>query len=134
MKFLALLVISLQMLVAPVCQAALSCDEVKQGPSVRASMDGHSDHAMTEGREASSCDACDEAILVADTKYPQVLSICFDDEVFVSAAFNFDPTGNQVSSFGFAENDFLSDNQGKPTRLESILSQDIWLRTLRIRV
>lgn len=134
MKFLALLVISLQMLVAPVCQAALNCDPDKPGQLMQAGMDDHVGHAMSEDRETSNRDACDEVFPADGARHSQVMSICFDDDVFASAAFNFDPTGNQVSSAHFEENHILSDNHAKPARLQAVLFQDIWLRTLRIRV
>lgn len=124
MKLLVLICLSLQLLVAPVCQAAMSCGQDMAG-MVHQKVGTHGAHsglASSQAPAASDCEHCDEASVMGDD---QVLAVMPALEGAHEAV---------VATVFVPRGDVQSANTRAPPEVVLNASQSVWLRTLRIRL
>lgn len=124
MKLLVLICLSLQLLVAPVCQAAMSCGQDMAGIS-HEDLSGHGahmGHAVAEAPAALDCEHCDDASVLGDEQTLAVLSA-------------FEPAHDAGVATSFIPHDISrSPDTRAPPNIVHDTSQSLWLRTLRIRL
>lgn len=124
MKLLVLICLSLQLLIAPVCQAAVSCGQGMVGMSHQ-DLDSHSTHsgfAATEVPAVLDCEHCDDASILDDKQTLAVLSVL-------------EPAHDAVLAAGFIPRiDTRSQDTRAPPDVILHTSQSLWLATLRIRL
>lgn len=124
MKLLVLICLSLQLLVAPVCQAAMSCGQDMAGMAHQ-NMGGHGAHsglATSQAPAAPDCEHCDQASVTGDDQILAVMPALEGAHEAVLATV-FIPRG-----------DVQSANTRAPPNFVLGASQSVWLRTLRIRL
>lgn len=124
MKLLVLICLSLQLLVAPVCQAAMSCGQDLAGMALQ-NMSGHGAHsglATSQVPAAPDCAHCDE------------VSVMGDDQVLAVMPALEGAHETVVATVFILRGDAQSANTRAPPEVVLDASQSVWLRTLRIRL
>lgn len=124
MKLLVLICLSLQLLVAPVCQAAMSCSQDMAGMShqIMSGHATHSGHAATDVPAGPGCEHCGDASVLDEKQTLAVLS-------------TFEPAYDMGAAAAFVPRDDTRPWETRaPPDTAHDTSQSVWLRTLRIRL